>query len=67
MSLESNTFIKLSEFGVKDKDWNYSQNEQIIKELIDLFSPQRCMFASNFQFLKLKYLLRISIITIKKS
>ena len=54
MSLEPNTFIKLSEFGVKDKDWNYSQNEQIIKELIDFFSPQRCMFASNFPVSKIK-------------
>lgn len=54
MSLEPNTFIKLSEFGVKYKDWNYSQNEQIIKELIDLFSPQRCMFASNFPVSKIK-------------
>ena len=54
MSLEPNTFIKLSEFGVKDMDWNYSQNEQIIKELIDLFSPQRCMFASNFPVSKIK-------------
>ena len=54
ISLEPNTFIKLSEFGVKDKDWNYSQNEQIIKELIDLFSPQRCMFASNFPVSKIK-------------
>jgi predicted TIM-barrel fold metal-dependent hydrolase len=54
MSLEPNTFIKLSEFGVKDKDWNYPQNEQIIKQLIDLFSPQRCMFASNFPVSKIK-------------
>ena len=54
MSLEPNTFIKLSEFGVKDKDWDYSQNEQIIKELIDLFSPQRSMFASNFPVSKIK-------------
>ena len=54
MSFEPNTFIKLSEFGVKDKDWNYSQNEQIIKELINLFSPQRCMFASNFPVSKIK-------------
>jgi len=54
ISFEPNTFIKLSEFGVKDKDWNYPQNEQIIKELIDLFSPQRCMFASNFPVSKIK-------------
>ncbi|MDC3410023.1 amidohydrolase family protein [Alphaproteobacteria bacterium] len=54
MSLEPNTFIKLSEFGVKGKAWNYSQNEKIIHELIDLFGPQRCMFASNFPVSKIK-------------
>ena len=30
MSLEPNTFIKLSEFGVKGEDWNYYQNKKII-------------------------------------
>jgi predicted TIM-barrel fold metal-dependent hydrolase len=54
ISLEPNTFIKLSEFGVKGKAWNYSQNEKIIHELIDLFGPQRCMFASNFPVSKIK-------------
>jgi len=54
MSHEPNTFIKLSEFGVKGKAWNYSQNEKIIHELIDLFGPQRCMFASNFPVSKIK-------------
>lgn len=54
MSLEPNTFIKLSEFGVKGEDWNYYQNKKIIHELIDLFSPQRCMFASNFPVSKIK-------------
>lgn len=54
MSLEPNTFIKLSEFGVKGEDWNYYQNKKIIHELIDLFGPQRCMFASNFPVSKIK-------------
>ena len=48
MSNEPNTYIKLSEFGVKGQDWNFSQNTAIILELIDLFGPKRCMFASNF-------------------
>ena len=54
ISLEPNTFIKLSEFGVNGQEWNYSENANIIYELIDLFSPKRCMFASNFPVSKLK-------------
>ncbi|MDA9114105.1 amidohydrolase family protein, partial [Alphaproteobacteria bacterium] len=54
ISTEPNTFIKLSEFGVKEQSWNYKQNADIIYELIDLFGPQRCMFASNFPVSRLK-------------
>ena len=54
LSLEPNTFIKLSEFGVKGEEWNFNENASIIYELIDLFSPNRCMFASNFPVSKLK-------------
>ena len=54
MSNEPNTFIKLSEFGVKGEDWNYSENAEIIYQLIDFFGHQRCMFASNFPVSKLK-------------
>ena len=48
MSNEPNTYIKLSEFGVKGHNWNFLQNKEIIFELIDMFGPKRCMFASNF-------------------
>ncbi len=54
LSLEPNTFIKLSEFGIKHEEWNYNENARIILELIDLFGPKRCMFASNFPVSKLK-------------
>jgi len=54
ISTEPNTFIKLSEFGVKEQSWNYKQNADIIYELIDLFGPQRCMFASNFPVSRFK-------------
>ena len=66
MSLEPNTFIKLSEFGVNGQEWNYSENANIIYELIDFFSPERCMFASNFPVSKLKITLMIYSIIIKK-
>ena len=35
-------------------EWNFNENARIILELIDLFSPKRCMFASNFPVSKLK-------------
>ena len=44
----------MSEFGVKDEEWNYKENRKIILELIDMFSPSRCMFASNFPVSGLK-------------
>ena len=54
LSLEPNTYIKLSEFGIKGEEWNFYENAGIILELINLFSPQRCMFASNFPVSKIK-------------
>ena len=54
MAKEENTFIKLSELGRKDEIWDYEQNREIILELIDLFGPKRCMFASNFPVSGLK-------------
>jgi predicted TIM-barrel fold metal-dependent hydrolase len=54
MAKEDNTFIKLSELGRKDEIWDYEQNREIILELIDLFGPKRCMFASNFPVSGLK-------------
>ena len=54
MAKEENTLIKLSELGRKDEIWDYEQNREIILELIDLFGPKRCMFASNFPVSSLK-------------
>ena len=51
---EGNVYIKLSEFGVKNQDWNYEENRRIILDIIDIFSPSRCMFASNFPVSSLK-------------
>ena len=45
---EPNTVVKLSEFGLKDKPWNYVANRAIVRETIEMFGPDRCMFASNF-------------------
>ena len=54
MSNEPNVYIKLSEFGVRNQDWNYEENKNIFLDLIEIFSPKRCMFASNFPVSSLK-------------
>jgi len=48
MAREPNTLVKLSEFGLRNKPWDYSENRAIVLETIELFGPGRCMFASNF-------------------
>lgn len=40
--------VKLSEFGLRDAEWNEAENRRIIAEAIAIFGTERCMFASNF-------------------
>ncbi len=39
---------KLSCLCIPEGQWDYEGNRAIILETIDLFGPDRCMFASNF-------------------
>lgn len=43
-----NVWLKVSEFGLRDKPWNYSENQVIVQEALSIFGIERCMFASNF-------------------
>jgi predicted TIM-barrel fold metal-dependent hydrolase len=43
-----NVHLKVSEFGLKDKPWDYEQNRRIVREAIAIFGIERCMFATNF-------------------
>lgn len=40
--------MKISGFGIKDVGWPYEAQRPIIRDLIDAFGADRCMFASNF-------------------
>jgi len=40
-------YVKLSELGLRDADWNIQENASLLRETIDIFGWQRCMFASN--------------------
>lgn len=47
MAAEPNVVVKLSEFGLKGRPWSERENRDIGRETIELFGPERCMFASN--------------------
>jgi predicted TIM-barrel fold metal-dependent hydrolase len=48
LALQPNVHIKLSEFGLKDSSWNYDDNRIVVLTALEIFGPERCMFASNF-------------------
>lgn len=40
--------IKISGIGLKGRPWSLDDNRAIIRETIEIFGPDRCLFASNF-------------------
>jgi predicted TIM-barrel fold metal-dependent hydrolase len=45
---QPNVHLKVSEFGLKDKPWDYESNRRIVRDAINIFGIARCMFATNF-------------------
>lgn len=45
---EPNVHVKVSEFGLKDSAWDYDSNRRVVREAIEIFGMERCIFASNF-------------------
>ena len=43
-----NVAVKISGLGQPGSPWTVAANRDIVRTVIDLFSPARCMFASNF-------------------
>jgi predicted TIM-barrel fold metal-dependent hydrolase len=48
LAQQPNVHVKLSEFGRRDAGWDLASNTRIVHETLQIFGPQRCMFASNF-------------------
>lgn len=44
----ANVAVKISGIGVPGQKWTAENNREVVLTTIDLFGPQRCMFASNF-------------------
>jgi predicted TIM-barrel fold metal-dependent hydrolase len=40
--------VKLSELGLRDESWSLARNLPVLREVLDIFGPGRCLFASNF-------------------
>lgn len=45
---QPNVHLKVSEFGLKDRPWDYESNCEVVLTAITIFGIERCMFASNF-------------------
>ncbi|MEM7404006.1 MAG: amidohydrolase family protein [Pseudomonadota bacterium] len=43
-----NVMIKISGIGVPGEAWTAAANRWIVREIVAMFGPARCMFASNF-------------------
>jgi len=48
IAAEPNVHLKVSEFGLKDKPWDYESNRRIVLDAIAIFGIERCIFATNF-------------------
>ncbi|WP_277182248.1 amidohydrolase [Caballeronia sp. BR00000012568055] len=42
-----NVYLKVSELGLPNGTWDSASNRRVIREAVDLFGYERCMFASN--------------------
>ena len=54
LAKQPNVTCKISGLCVADRPWTLEENGPIIKEVIELFGVDRCMFASNFPVDSLK-------------
>ena len=48
LSQLDNTHVKISGFGMYNRDWNYQNTERIFQKLYETFGAKRMMWGSNF-------------------
>lgn len=46
--------VKVSEFGLPEPGWDVAQNRRLVRDTLELFGHQRCLFASNFPVASLR-------------
>ena len=50
-----NLYIKLSGFGMYDKNWSSESHQLIFDTILEIFAPNRIMWGSNFPVEKLAH------------
>ena len=48
LAREPNVRVKVSEFGLKDRAWDYAMNRRVVLDALAIFGIERSMFATNF-------------------
>lgn len=48
LAREPNVAVKISGLGLPGRAWTQADNVPVIRDAIDIFGPERCMFASNY-------------------
>jgi predicted TIM-barrel fold metal-dependent hydrolase len=54
LAREPNVSVKISEFGLKDRAWDYDENRRIVLDAIAIFGVERAVFATNFPVASLR-------------
>jgi len=54
LAREPNVHVKISEFGLRDRAWDYDENRRIVLDAIAIFGIERSVFASNFPVASLR-------------
>ncbi len=48
LAREPNVHVKVSEFGLRDRAWDYEENRRVVLDAIAIFGIERSVFATNF-------------------
>jgi predicted TIM-barrel fold metal-dependent hydrolase len=54
LAREPNVWVKVSEFGLKDRAWDYEDNRRVVLDAIAIFGIERSVFATNFPVASLR-------------
>jgi len=48
LAREPNVWVKISEFGLRDRSWEYESNRRVVLDALTIFGVERAIFATNF-------------------
>jgi predicted TIM-barrel fold metal-dependent hydrolase len=54
LAREPNVHVKVSEFGLRDRAWDYAENRRVVLDAIAIFGIERSVFATNFPVASLR-------------